>query len=343
MLQIRHLEKLVDGRSALSIDALDIAAGEIVAVVGPSGCGKTLFIYLLAGMVPASGGSVLLDGQPIRAGVTASSLPAQQRLRVGALFAEDLLYERHSVRGNLEFSCRWWRLPLGTASETLKLVGLSDQAHQPVHKLTAAARRRLAFARALLGRPRLLLLDQPTLHADLETQALFARLIRQAAEAGTVVLLAEEDLAWAGKCCTRAVELEGGHISQQLALAEGAEMLHAAAERLAPFRVPARREDRIMLYDPAEILYATSRDGKTYLRTAKEEAVTNLTLQELEHRLGGRGFFKAHRAYLVNLQHVTAVIQYTRNSYSLQLDDGSAADIPMSKQSERALQDLLGY
>ena len=99
----------------------------------------------------------------------------------------------------------------------------------------------------------------------------------------------------------------------------------------------------ISVYDPGEILYAASRESKTYLRTANEEAVTNFTLQELEARLNGRGFFKAHRAYLVNLQHIKAVIQYTRNSYMLQLDDKQESMIPLSKQSEKELQDLLGY
>jgi ABC-2 type transport system ATP-binding protein len=107
--------------------------------------------------------------------------------------------------------------------------------------------------------------------------------------------------------------------------------------------VPARKEDRILLYDPGELLYATSREGKTFLRTASEEASTNLTLQELESRLVGRGFFKAHRAYLVNLQHIKAVIQYTRNSYTLLLNDDKETMIPLSKQCEKELQDLLGY
>ena len=98
-----------------------------------------------------------------------------------------------------------------------------------------------------------------------------------------------------------------------------------------------------MLFDPGEVLYATSRDGKTYLRTANEEATTNLTLQELETRLAGRGFFKAHRAYLVNLQHIKSVIQYTHNSYTLQLNDKQETMIPLSKQSEKELQELLGY
>jgi ABC-2 type transport system ATP-binding protein len=343
MLEIRHLEKIFAGHCALSIETLDVDAGEIVAVVGPTGCGKTLFINILAGAVPASGGSMLLDGQSIHRRASGVSLPVEARLPLGVLFADDLLYERHTVRGNLEFSCRWSRLPLSSAGDMLKQVGLSDQAQQAVARLSPPAKRRLAFARALLGHPRLLLMDQPTLRADSETQAVFARLLQEAAADGSLVLFTEEDLTWAGSWCSRAIELQDGHVAERLVMSGSPDMPGSVPEKLAPFRVPARREDRIMLYDPAEILYATSRDGKTYLRTAREEALTNLTLQELEARLGGRGFFKAHRAYLVNLQHVTAVIQYTRNSYSLQLDDGGQADIPLSKQSERALHDLLGY
>lgn len=98
-----------------------------------------------------------------------------------------------------------------------------------------------------------------------------------------------------------------------------------------------------MFFDPADVLYITTRDGQTILRTDTDEAYTQLTLQELESRLVGRGFFRAHRAYLVNLQHVKSVVQYTRNSFSLQLDDPAGTMVPLSKQSEKELQDLLGY
>lgn len=337
MLQIRHLEKVVDGRTALAIDALDVEAGEVVAVIGPPGCGKSLLIHVLAGVLPPSGGSVVLDGQHVRSGQDS------MRTKVGVLFAEDLLYARQSVQSNLALSCRLLGLPATRLSETLALLGLTDQAQLAVSKLNPSAQRRVAFARALVGQPRLLLLDEPPLRADLDTQELFARLIRQAAEAGALVVLTDEDLVWAGKCCSRVIELEEGHVTAMYAYARPAENGSGAPERLVPFKVPARKEDRILLYDPGDILYATSRDGRTYLRTATEEATTNLTLQELEDKLSGRGFFKAHRAYLVNLQHVKAVIQYTRNSYTLQLDDKQESNIPLSKQSEKALQDLLGY
>ncbi len=335
MLQVRRLEKIVENRSALFIDQLDIAAGEVVAVVGPPHSGKSLLVRILAGMLLPSGGTVMLDEQDIY------RVPAV-RARIAAMFEEDLLYDRLSVRANLEFYRQLYRAPSSKIDEALALIGLSDQAQRPVNKLTPSAQRRLAFARLLLCRPALCLLDQPVLRADIDTQALFARLITQIASEGTAVLLTADDLAWAGKCCTHVVELSDGRIINSYTATDGSKE-PVAPERLTPYKVPARKEDRIMLFDPGDLLYATSRDGKTYLHTAHEEATTNLTLQELESRLAGRGFFKAHRAYLVNLQHIKAVIQYTRNSYTLLLNDEKETMIPLSKQCEKELQDLLGY
>lgn len=338
MLEIRHLEKLIDGRSVLTIEALDIEPGEVVAALGPSGSGKSLLIALLAGVLPPSGGTILLDGNPLVAG------PSRMREQMSVLFAEDLLYERLSVWRNLAFACQWQGLPTGRISEVLAQIGLGDQAQTTAKRLPPSGQRRLAFARALLGQRRLLLLDQPTLRADLETQQLMARLIRQAAEAGAMILVTDEDLAWAGTCCTRVLELQEGHVARSYAFTRsslGPERV--GSERLTPFKVPANKEDRILFYDPGAILYATSRDSKTYLRTAEAELLTHCTLQELETRLTGHGFFKAHRAYLVNLQHLKAVVQYTRGSYLLLLDDQEETMIPLSRQSEKALQELLGY
>lgn len=337
MLQIQRLEKILDGRSVLAIDALEVEAGEVAAVLGPPGSGKTLLIRLLAGATAPSGGSIVFSG--------ACLSPEARHLRkqIGVLFEEDLLYDRQSVRGNLVFACQLYGLPANRIDAVLTQVGLSDQAQKAVSKLAPSEQRRLAFARVLLGQYPLLLLDQPVLRTDLSTQELFARLIQQAAAEGATVLLTDEDLTWASKCCTRVIELENGRIANSYAFERGGDSTVTVPERLTPFKVPARKEDRVLLYDPGDILYATSRDGKTYLRTASQEAVTSFTLQELESRLSGRGFFKAHRAYLVNLQHIRAVIQYTRNSYMLQLDDKQETMIPLSKQSEKELQDLLGY
>jgi ABC-2 type transport system ATP-binding protein len=335
MLQVRRLEKIIENRTALSIEQLDINAGDIVTVVGQIGSGKSLLIRLLSGLMIPSGGKALLDGKDVHGS-------PEVRSRIGVLFEEDLLYDRTSALGNLELSCRLHNLPVSRAAEVLAQLGMSDQAAKRVSKLSPVAQRRLAFGRALIGRPALLLLDQPELRIDLDTQALFLRLIQEAAGAGAAVLITAEDLAWSGRCCAQIIELADGRIAGKRER-EPSRSEAAAPERLMPFKIPARKEDRIMLFDPGEVLYATSREGKTYLRTASEEATTNLTLQELETRLAGRGFFKAHRAYLVNLQHIKSVIQFTRNSYTLQLNDQQETMIPLSKQSEKELQELLGY
>ncbi len=335
-LQVRRLEKVIENRTALAIEQLDLDAGMIVAVIGPVGSGKSLLLRLLSGKLPLSGGCITIDGQDI------NKVPAMLR-HIGILFEEDLHYERFTVRGNLDFFAQLHRLPAGRVSEALEQVGMSDQAQKRLNKLSPTAQRRLAFARTLLPCPPILLLDQPTLRTDLDTQALFARLLAQAAADGTAVLLTDEDLAWAGRFCTHVVELEDGRVLSMQGVGQNQQPAPTTPERLIPYKIPARKDDRIVLYDPGDLLYATSRDGKTILRTAKEEATTNLTLQELETRLSGRGFFKAHRAYLVNLQHIKAIIQFTRNSYTLQLDDSQETMIPLSKQSEKELQALLDY
>ncbi len=337
-LQVRRLEKMIENRTALAVEQLDLDAGMIVAVVGPVGSGKSLLLRLLSGKLPLSGGCITIDGQDI------NKVPAMLR-HIGILFEEDLHYERFTAHGNLDFFAQLHHLPVARVGEVLDQVGMSDQAQKRISKLSPAAQRRLAFARTLLPRPPILLLDQPTLRTDLDTQALFARLIAQAAAEGTAVLLTDEDLAWAGRFCTHVVELEDGRVLSSYMQGAGQNQQPAPTtpERLIPYKIPARKDDRIVLYDPGDLLYATSRDGKTILRTAKEEATTNLTLQELETRLSGRGFFKAHRAYLVNLQHIKAIIQFTRNSYTLQLDDSQETMIPLSKQSEKELQALLDY
>ena len=332
MLQVQQLEKLIKGRNVLYIEQLDICAGEVVAVVGQSG--KTLLIHILSGILAPSGGSVMLHGQDLY------RVPSLRR-QIGTLFAEDLLYERHTAHGNLEFYRQLHKLSKSSLSDALAQVGLSDQAQTPVSKLAPASQRRLAFARLLMGHHSLYLLDQPTLRTDLDTQVLFARLVSQLAAAGAAILITDEDLTWAGKCCTRVVELENGRIANSYS--SETSQPPAPPERFIPYKVPARKDDRILLFDPSDILYATSHEGKTLLRTATEEATTNLTLQELEGRLVKRGFFKAHRAYLVNLQHIKSVIQYTRNSYTLLLNDQQETMIPLSKQCEKELQELLGY
>jgi ABC-2 type transport system ATP-binding protein len=107
--------------------------------------------------------------------------------------------------------------------------------------------------------------------------------------------------------------------------------------------VPAKLEGKVALVNPAEIYFVTAQDDRAYLQTAEELIPTQFTLAELEKRLSRSGFFRAHRGYLVNLQHVKEVIPYTRDSFSLRLKDEDNTEIPLSKSAAKELRELLGY
>ena len=95
--------------------------------------------------------------------------------------------------------------------------------------------------------------------------------------------------------------------------------------------------------NPGDILYAEAAQGRTVLITKDSQLSSQFTLNELEERLKRSGFFRAHRSYLVNLQHVQDVIPYSRNSFSLRLSDPDNTKIPLSKNAEVELRDLLNY
>jgi ABC-2 type transport system ATP-binding protein len=97
------------------------------------------------------------------------------------------------------------------------------------------------------------------------------------------------------------------------------------------------------LVNPGDILYVTTELSQTYLQTVEGRLPAQYTLTELEGRMARSGFFRAHRSYLVNLQHVKEVVPYTRNSFSLILDDAAGTEVPLSKSAARELRALLDY
>ncbi|RIX49260.1 ATP-binding cassette domain-containing protein [Paenibacillus nanensis] len=107
-------------------------------------------------------------------------------------------------------------------------------------------------------------------------------------------------------------------------------------------KIPAKIEDKIILFDPLEINYIESNEGLSQLHLNADVFPCAWTLNELEAKLKAYGFFRCHRSYIVNLQRVREVITWTRNSFSLVLDDPKKSSIPLSKNKYDALKDILG-
>ena len=332
MIKIRDLQKIANQGASLDIPTLIVDSGQVFAIVGPAGSGLGTLWELLIGRSEPSAGSLQLGG------VDPYTQQDQFSKVVGVLFAEDGLYLRQPPQANLELHCQLYNLPKSRSLEILELIGMADQARARTDKLSSGLQRRLAFGRANLHHPQVLLLNDPFARCDEGTITLLGSLIRQLAGQGVSCLILTDDAAHLDAICEAIYTLKDGYLSQ--AYQPGEEMEEGSP---AAFKIPARLEDKVRLVNPAEILYAEAEGGHACLQTGEARLPTQFTLNELEERLARSGFFRAHRSYLVNLQHVKEVIPYTRNSFSLRLDDPQNTEIPLSKSAAGELRELLGY
>jgi ABC-2 type transport system ATP-binding protein len=329
-IEITSIRQVTSQGAVLEIASLRVPSGEITALVGTAGSGVETVFDLLAGKIKPSQGQARLDGIDSWNDHTAFAQST------GVLFAEDGLYKNQTVLENLLFECRLRGLPKERLFEALALLQLSDQQQAPVHSLSPSQKRRLAFARAILHRPANLLLWEPFLHCDEASIQWIGSAIKQAATAGAAVLVFASEGSRLASLSDSVYELQAGRLVE-------VEKWPAADSAGRPFKIPVKLADRVALINPSEILYAEASGDNALIQTLSERLPTQYTLSELEERLKRSGFFRAHRAYLVNLQHVCEVIPFTRNSFSLRLDDAAGTILPLSKSAASELKELLDF
>jgi ABC-2 type transport system ATP-binding protein len=330
VIEIKGLQKVVDQNLVIDIESLAVEGGEIAAVVGSPGSGKATLLGLLIGRTGPTAGSLRIAGiNPFQ-----DREPFSQQ--VGVLFSDDALYKHQSPLGNLRFYCRLRGLPKARAHEVLALVGLADQAKAKLELLSSGLTRRLAFGCAIVHDPTVLLLAEPFARCDEASISLLSDLMRQLADRGGALLILADDTAHLPSLCDTIHTLSQGRLVESYRPQEEQQVG-------LPFKIPVRMEAKVALVNPGDILYVTVEKSRALLQTADGRLPTQFTLTELEERLARSGFFRAHRGYLVNLQHVKEVIPYTRNSFSLILDDKAETEIPLSKSAARELRELLGY
>ena len=330
MLEIHNLQKVQDGKTILDITSFEVMEGQIVGMIARAGSGAEMLVNLLTGRSQPSAGTIRLAGiEPYADHTTLSQA-------LGVVFAEDTVYKNLSVLANLNFFTRLHGLPKENAETTLARVGLADHRRMPAGKLSPSLLRRLAFGCAILHEPNFLLLVEPFSRCDEATVNLLSNLVQQLVNKGAGVLVLSADEAELVKLSDQLYELQDGHIIK---------VESAATDNIQgqPFKIPVKIEDKVLLLNPADILYADASGDRAYLVTSEGRLPTQYTLTELEKRLVRGGFFRAHRSYLVNLQHVREVIPFTRNAFSLRLDDPAGTQIPLSKSAAAELRELLNF
>jgi branched-chain amino acid transport system ATP-binding protein len=215
MLDVRDLCVRYGAAPALWDVSLSIGAGELVCVVGPNGAGKTTLINAIAGLLRAHAGRMTMDGRDLTA------LPPHRFCTAGiALVPEGRrLFTRMSVRENLEIGSyvRAARRERQRSLETVCALfpAVREKLAAPAGSLSGGQQQMVAIGRALMAKPRLLVLDEPSLGlSPLMVEAMF-RAIRDVHAAGTAVLLVEQNVTMALDLADRAYLLEEGRVAAE--------------------------------------------------------------------------------------------------------------------------------
>ncbi len=192
--------------------SLQIAPGELVALLGPSGCGKTTALRIVAGFESADTGAVLVDGKDV------SSVSANQR-DMGMVFQSYSLFPNMSAVDNVAFGLRMRKQGSAqrrkTAGELLDMVGLGPQASQYPHQLSGGQQQRVALARALAIEPRVLLLDEPLSALDARVRLQLREQIRTLQQRlGTTTLFVTHDQEEALSMADRVGVMRQGRLEQ---------------------------------------------------------------------------------------------------------------------------------
>jgi ABC-2 type transport system ATP-binding protein len=210
VLQAVHLSRSFGATHAVDDVSLEIAAGEIYGLVGPDGAGKTTTLRLVCGAYKPQSGSVTISGIPLELH------PEEARTNLGYLSQHFSLYEDLTVLENIRFLAEVRGLKrdewLARARENLTFVGLNDFENRLARQLSGGMKQKLSLACALVNRPRLLLLDEPTTGVDPVTRQDFWQLIiRLAGEQGLAVLVCTPYMDEAIRC-TRVGFMRNGKI-----------------------------------------------------------------------------------------------------------------------------------
>ncbi|MEI8104433.1 MAG: ABC transporter ATP-binding protein [Actinomycetes bacterium] len=201
-----------DHEAVRGID-FEIPAGEVFGLLGPNGAGKTTTIEILEGYRDRDGGEVSVLGEdPQRAG-------GAWRERLGVVLQSTSLYPNLTVRESLAVFGGYYADPR-KPDDVIEIVGLEDKADSRVRKLSGGQKRRLDLGLALVGKPELLFLDEPTTGFDPEARRAAWETIRNLRSLGTTILLTTHYLDEAEQLADRVALLRGGEIVREGSPAE---------------------------------------------------------------------------------------------------------------------------
>jgi ABC-2 type transport system ATP-binding protein len=210
MLEVNGLTKSYGGLVAVSGVSFRAERGETIGLLGPNGAGKTTTVSIVAGLLSADSGEVLIDGRQVKSDTD------PVKLKIGLVPQDMALYDQLSARDNLTFFAALYSISGAKAKQAiddaLNLVGLADRAGDKVGTFSGGMKRRLNLAAALLHDPEILLLDEPTVGVDPQSRNAIFDNLEALQKRGKTLIYTTHYMEEAERLCDRIVIVDHGRV-----------------------------------------------------------------------------------------------------------------------------------
>ncbi|MDP9360050.1 MAG: ABC transporter ATP-binding protein [Acidobacteriota bacterium] len=266
-LQIENVAKTFASNRALDGVSLELRDSEVLGLLGPNGAGKSTLVRTIMGRVKPDSGSVSIFGRPAPAGDT------DARAEVGVVPQEIALYPNLSSRENLSVFGRYLGLR-GTAlteaiDRSLGWAALTDRANEPVKTFSGGMKRRLNMAAGVLHRPRVLLLDEPTVGVDPQSRERIYQMIEALRAEGVSLIYTTHYMEEAERLCDRIAVMDGGRV-----IATGTK------DELVRNTIGTKREVIVEFADGTHVTHLID-DAGEMLRIMREAEVQGSAIRDL--------------------------------------------------------------
>jgi ABC-2 type transport system ATP-binding protein len=202
---VHDLRKRYGAIEAVRGISFEVGEGEIFGLLGPNGAGKTTTVEILEGLRRADGGETMVDG------IDVSMQPVRAKERVGVQLQQSAFPENFTTKETIELFALCYGVKVDPLA-LLREVGLEDRAKQRQEKLSGGQRQRLSIATALVNKPRVLFLDEPTTGLDPQARRNLWELVRNIRQSGTTVFLTTHYMDEAEVLCDRVAVMDHGEI-----------------------------------------------------------------------------------------------------------------------------------
>ena len=264
---------------ALDGVSLDIAEGEFFGLLGPNGAGKTTLISILAGLARATQGRVLVQGSDVQSDFAAA------RRKLGVVPQELVFDPFFNVREALRFQSGYFGVQNNGdwIDELLHSLGLADKAHANMRQLSGGMKRRVLVAQALVHKPPIIVLDEPTAGVDVELRQTLWQFVARLNREGHTVLLTTHYLEEAEALCGRIAMLKRGRV---VALDDTSALLKAASGNVLVFKTddPLPPQIAAMVRVTGRIVQISTENAQAVERTLAVLREAGVDVQDMEMR-----------------------------------------------------------